>query len=203
MTVDKIDLKKQLKAFYQASDKQVRVVDVPPFNYLMIDGMGDPNTSTEFARAVETLYALSYTIKFHVKKTQEIDYTVMPLEGLWWADDMAVFATGDRAQWRWTLMIMQPDFVPPSAVEAAVAKVANDKAHLDVAKARFEQFAEGRSAQILHVGPFSAEGPTIERLHAFINERSRLRGRHHEIYLSDFRRTEPSRWRTIIRQPME
>ncbi len=201
--MQKIDLKKELKELYHASDKEVKIVDVPPFAYLMIDGMGDPNTSPEFARAVETLYALSYSIKFHVKRTQGTDYVVMPLEGLWWADDMSVFETGDREQWRWTMMIMQPDFVTPDAVEAAMTKVAKEKSHLDVDKVRFERFAEGRAAQILHVGPFSREGATIRRLNAFINERSRLRGRHHEIYLSDFRRTEPSRWRTIIRHPME
>lgn len=200
--MQKSDLKKELKEFYQASAKEVKVVDVPAFAYLMIDGMGDPNTSPEYARAVETLFSISYTAKFHVKKAQGIDYVVMPLEGLWWAEDMSVFESGDRSKWKWTMMIMQPDFVGPEVIEAAMAKVQAEKGHLDVSKVRFEKFAEGRAAQVLNVGPFSEEGPTIQRLHAFINERSNLRGKHHEIYLSDVRRAEPSRWRTILRQPM-
>lgn len=200
--MQKVDLKKELKAFYQASDKEVRVVDVPPFSYLMIDGKGDPNTSTEYARAVETLFSISYAAKFMVKKGEGIDYVVMPLEGLWWAEDMAVFESGERADWQWTMMIMQPDFVASEVIEAAMAKVGKEKSHLDVSRVRFERFAEGRAAQVLHVGPFSEEGATIRRLHAFINERSCLGGMHHEIYLSDVRRTEPARWRTIIRQPM-
>lgn len=200
--MQKIDLKKELKEFYQASAKEVRVVDVPPFSYLMIDGSGDPNTSPEYARAVETLFALSYAVKFHVKKAQGIDYVVMPLEGLWWADDLSVFESGARDQWKWTMMIMQPDFVSSEAVNAAMAKVRAGKSHLDLGKVRFEKYEEGRAAQLLHIGPFSEEGATIRRLHAFINEHSSLRGVHHEIYLSDFRRTEPAKWRTIIRQPM-
>ena len=200
--MQKIDLKKELREFYQASAKEVKVVDVPPFSYLMIDGCGDPNTSPEYARAVETLFALSYAIKFHVRKTQKIDYVVMPLEGLWWADDLSVFESGARDQWKWTMMIMQPHFVSAEAVEAAMDKVRAAKSHLDLGRVRFEEYAEGRAAQLLHVGPFSEEGAAIRRLHAFIKERSSLRGVHHEIYLSDIRRAEPAKWRTIIRQPM-
>lgn len=195
-------MKKELKAFYQAPEKEIKIVDVPAFSFLTIDGEGDPNASPQYARAVETLFALSYTVKFQVKREEGIDYTVMPLEGLWWAEDMAAFESGRRDEWKWTMMIMQPDFVSLERIEAAVAKVRKEKRRLDVEKVRFEKHAEGRAAQLLHIGPFSKEGPAIRRLHDFINERSRLRGKHHEIYLSDFRRTDPSRWRTILRQPM-
>ena len=199
----KVDLKKELKQFYQASEKEVAIVEVPPFWFLMIDGEGDPNTSPAYARAVETLFSISYAAKFMAKKEGVGDYAVMPLEGLWWADDMAAFESGDRDRWKWTMMIMQPDFVPPELIESATAKVRKEKAHLDVDEVRYERFAEGRAAQVLHVGPFSEEGPTIRRLHEFVARHSRLRGKHHEIYLSDVRRVEPARWRTIIRQPME
>jgi len=202
--VAKIDLKKELKELYNASPHKVTVVEVPAFTYLMLDGRGDPNTAPEYARAVETLFSVSYTAKFMVKKSDAgIDYAVMPLEGLWWADDWTAFVNGDRAQWQWTMMIMQPDFVPETVLAAALDKVRREKPHLAVDQLRLERWAEGRAAQVLHVGPFSEEGPTIQRLHAFIEEHGRLRGKHHEIYLSDVRRAAPERWRTILRQPME
>ncbi len=200
----KVDLKKELKELYQASAKEVTVVDVPPLAFLMIDGMGDPATSPEYARAVEALFSVSYTAKFMVKRSDGgVDYAVMPLEGLWWADDWAAFVTGDRASWQWTMMVLQPDFVPPAVIAQAMDKVAREKPHLPIGKLRFERWAEGRAAQILHIGPFSEEGPTIARLHAFIEQRGRLRGKHHEIYLSDVRKAAPEKWRTILRQPME
>lgn len=199
----KVDLKKDLKHLYQASSKQIVEVEVPTFRFLMVDGQGDPNTTEAYAQAVEALFSVSYTAKFMVKKgPQQLDYTVMPLEGLWWADDFAVFAADDRAGWRWTMMIMQPDFVTDAVVEAALEAVRSKKQLAAVDKLRLEAFAEGRSAQVLHVGPFTEEGPTIERLHGYIQARSDLAGKHHEIYLSDIRRAHPSRWKTIIRQPM-
>lgn len=200
----KIDLKKELKEFYHASPHKVTVVDVPAFTYLMIDGAGDPNASPAYAQAVETLFAASYTAKFMVKRSDGgIDYTVMPLEGLWWADDWSAFETGDRARWQWTMMILQPDFVPATVLVQALERVRRDKPHLPVDQVRLERWAEGRAAQILHIGPFSEEGPTLQRLHAFIREHGQLRGKHHEIDLSDIRRAAPKRWRTILRQPMK
>jgi hypothetical protein len=202
--VEKLDLRKQLKAFYQASATAVGEVDVPAFTFLMVDGQGDPDTSPAYAEAVEALFTVSYTAKFMVKKGPlQRDYVVMPLEGLWWADDPAVFARGERGHWRWTMMIMQPGFVPRALLEEAIAEAARKKALAALERLRIETFHEGRCAQILHVGPFSAEGPTIERLHVHIRARSGLRGRHHEIYLTDIRRADPSRWKTILRQPME
>jgi hypothetical protein len=198
----KVDLKKELKQLYQASAKEVVAVEVPAFQFLMIDGEGDPNTSAAYSEAVEALFSVSYTVKFMVKKAASVDYGVMPLEGLWWADDLSVFAAGDKSKWKWTMMIMQPSFVPSSTVDAALGEVRKRKTSSAVDRLRFTTFAEGSCAQVLHVGPFSTEGPTIERMHAFIDAQTARRGKHHEIYLSDIRRAAPANWKTIIRQPM-
>lgn len=201
--MDKIDIKKQLPLLYRVSSKAVVEVDVPPLRYLMIDGQGDPNTSAEYARAIEALFSVSYVTKFAVKRgSLGIDYGVMPLEGLWWADDWSAFIATDKSQWKWTMMILQPDFVPDEIVLQSISNVVSKKS-LDAAKRlRLEVFHEGRSAQILHIGPFSDEGPTIAKVHEFIDARSEKRGKHHEIYLSDIRKTAPEKWKTIIRQPM-
>ena len=200
--MQKVDLKKQLKHLYQPSAKEVVAVDVPPLRFLMIDGRGDPNTSPEYSGAVEALFSVSYAAKFLVKKIQGIDYAVMPLEGLWWADDLSAFVANDRTQWQWTMMIMQPDFVASDVIETAKSTVEKKKGIHTAGQLRLEVFTEGACAQILHVGPFSEEGPTIERLHAFIDARTGPRGKHHEIYLSDIRRAAPAKWKTVIRQPM-
>jgi hypothetical protein len=200
----KIDLKKDLKVLYSASAKEVVQVAVPALRFLMVDGIGDPNTSKTYAEAIEALFSVSYTAKFIIKKgPQQIDYAVMPLEGLWWADDMSAYVTGDKAKWKWTMMIMQPDFVTKEVLDTALAAVRKKKNLPGVDRLRLEMFPEGLCAQVLHVGPFSEEGPTIARLHEYIDARSARVGKHHEIYLSDIRRAEPSRWKTILRQPMK
>jgi hypothetical protein len=201
--MEKIDVKKQYPLLYQVSHKEVVEVDAPALRYLMIDGTGDPNTSPEYARAIEALFSVSYVTKFAVKRGAiGIDYGVMPLEGLWWADDWSAYTTNDKSQWKWTMMIQQPNFVPEAVVCQAIDQVIAKK-NMDAArKLRLESFHEGRSAQILHIGPFSEEGPTIEKIHGFIDQRSVKRGKHHEIYLSDIRRAAPEKWKTIIRQPM-
>jgi len=199
----KLDLKRELRHLYAPSAKAVTVVEVPRLRFLMIDGQGDPNTTPAYAEAVEALFSVSYAAKFMVKRGPGgIDYAVMPLEGLWWADDPAVFAANDRAQWRWTMMILQPEVAGDALLEAAIAQVRGKKGLPALERLRLEAFAEGRCAQLLHVGPFSEEGPSIARVHHFIAQRGQLRGRHHEIYLSDVRRAAPAKWRTIIRQPM-
>jgi hypothetical protein len=202
--VTKIDLKKDLKELYGPSAKAPVEVKVPAFQYLMIDGEGDPNTSKEFAAAVEALFAVAYTAKFMVKKgPAAVDYAVMPLEALWWADDMSNFAA-DKSKWKWTAMIPQPPFVSKKMLAAAIADVKQKKDLPGLPKLRVETLKEGRCAQILHIGPFSEEGPTIEKLHRFIAEEGRQpTGKHHEIYLSDIRRAAPGKWKTIVRQPME
>jgi hypothetical protein len=200
----KVDLKKELKQLYQPSAKEVVQVEVPTFQFLMADGEGDPNTSQEYAQAVEALFSVSYTAKFMVKKgAQGIDYAVMPLEGLWWADDMSAFVANDKSKWKWTMMIMQPHFVANEVIEAAISEVKRKKGLPAIGKLRLEAFSEGLCAQVLHIGPFSEEGPTIERLHSFIDARTGRDGKHHEIYLSDIRRADPTKWKTILRHPMK
>lgn len=199
----KIDYKKEMKHLYRPSAKKVAAVDVPEMNFLMIDGAGDPNTSPAFQEATEALFAVSYKLKFMIKKgDQQVDYGVMPLEGLWWADDMTQFSVEKKGDWQWTLLMMQPEFVTPELFAEAVELVKQKKNPSALPLMRFEAFAEGKAAQIMHIGPFSEEGPTIEKIHAFIAENGyELSGKHHEIYLSDIRRAAPERWKTVIRQP--
>lgn len=200
----KVDLKKELKHLYQPSVKEVVQIDVPTMNYLMVDGEGDPNTSQAYSDAVEALFMVSYAAKFMVKKgASAVDYGVMPLEGLWWADNMSRFTTTDKSNWKWTMMIMQPSFVTPDIIDSAIADVKKKKNPPAISKLRLKAFAEGRCAQILHIGPFSEEGPTIEKVHEFIDSTSKRTGKHHEVYLSDIRKADPSKWKTIIRQPMQ
>jgi hypothetical protein len=203
-TMEKIDFKKELKHLFKPSTKQVELVDVPQMNFLMIDGRGDPNTSPEYQDAIEALYGLSYAIKFMVKKGDlAIDYGVLPLEGLWWVEDMSQFSVEDKGNWEWTMMIMQPDIVTSQLVQEAVEQVKKKKNPVALPKVRFEAYYEGKAAQVMHIGPFSEEGPTVEKVHKFIeDEGCKRKGKHHEIYLSDIRKAAPEKWKTIIRQPM-
>jgi hypothetical protein len=203
--MSKIDYKKELKILYTASAKQPALVDVPTLSYLSIDGTGNPNTSSAYQEAVQALFSLAYTIKFAIKKSPAaFDYGVMPLEGLWWVDDMRQFSVARKDEWKWTLMIMQPEIVTQSLVEACRSKLERKKDLAALSQVKFAAFSEGKAAQVLHIGPFSEEGPTIQRLHAFIEANGlKLAGRHHEIYLSDIRKAAPAKWKTIIRQPVE
>ena len=203
--MQKIDFKKRLGALYSAPAKAPVLIEVPEMSFIMIDGAGDPNTSERFKQAVEALFSVSYALKFLVKKGPlGIDYGVLPLEGVWWAGDMSAFTSADKASWKWTLMIMQPEFVGRELFEEARAQVRNKKGLPAVDLLRLESFREGFSAQLLHVGPFSEEGPTVRRLHQYIEENGyRRRGKHREIYLSDLRRAAPEKLKTIIRQPIE
>ncbi|WP_285163824.1 GyrI-like domain-containing protein [Shewanella goraebulensis] len=198
----KIDVKKQLKHLYLPSKKQVVSVEVPPMHYLMVDGKGEPG-SPQYAEAIEALYSVAYTIKFMIKKgVTDVDYGVLPLEGLWWAEDMDDFINDNKHNWQWTMMIMQPDWVDKALVEAAISQVKLKKDLAAIELVRFASFSEGSCAQILHVGPFSEEGPTVAKVHGFIESAGfTLSGKHHEIYLSDIRRAAPDNWKTVIRQP--
>src|ERR1039457_2614983 len=168
--MEKLDLKKQWKYLYQPKADKIFSVDVPPLNYLMADSEGDPNVSQSFQEAVEALYSLSYTLKFTLKKSpRAIDYGVMPLEGLWWADDPRVFHEADKSTWKWTAMILQPEFIAQAEVDAAFAEVRKKKNPAALDRVLFETLTEGPSAQILYVGPFAGEGPTIQRIHDFIH----------------------------------
>ena len=200
----KIDYKKEFKSLFKPSTMKVEIVEVPQMNFLMIDGKGDPNTSIEYQEAVEALYSLAYALKFMVKKGDlAIDYGVLPLEGLWWMDDMSQFSVEKKDDWKWTMMIMQPAVVTPRLFYEAFEQVKKKKDSAGLPKMRFESFSEGKVAQIMHIGPFTEEGPTIEKVHTFIEEQGcERRGKHHEIYLSDIRKAAPEKWKTIIRQPM-
>jgi hypothetical protein len=203
--MDKVDYKREFKNLYNPSSKKVAIVDVPTFNFLMVDGMGDPNTSQDYKDAIEALFAVAYTLKFIVKKGKTaVDYAVMPLEGLWWADDMNSFVEGNKDAWKWTAMIMQPNSVTKEMFRAAVDQLKKKKNPPALPKLRFETFPEGLSAQILHLGPYSAEKATVEKIHDFIRENGYVKtGKHHEIYLSDPSKSAPEKMKTVLRQPMK
>ena len=199
----KIDLKKELKSLYNPTAKDVTVIDIPKMNFILIDGQGAPE-SKQFQQSIEALYPIAYTIKFDKKKTDGTDYGVMPLEGLWWAEDMSVFNSekSDRNKWLWTLMIMQPDFITKGDFDKAKEASKKKKDNPAISNVRFESFSEGKSAQIMHIGPFSTEGPNVQGIHNRIKEiGGNLSGKHHEIYLSDFRRADPAKMKTVLRQP--
>ena len=202
--MEKVDFKKKLKHLYEASVTEPAIVDVPRMNFLIVDGVGDPNAQ-EYQEALGALYAVAYTLKFMVKKGElAVDYGVLPLEGLWWVDDMSQFSEEDKEAWKWTSMIMQPEYVTEELFNKAVEEVRKKKNPLALPKLRFESFHEGITIQLMHIGPYSAEKPTIERLHRFVEEKGHeLRGKHHEIYLTDPRRMSPEKMRTILRQPIK
>jgi hypothetical protein len=199
----KIDLKKELKQLYNPSAKEVSVVDVPAMNFLMIDGQGAPSSS-QYMQSIEALFTVSYTLKFMVKKAQGIGYAVMPLEGLWWVDNMAEFTTTSKDEWKWTSMIMQPNYVKEADVKAAIEQARKKKELPAIDKVKFENFKEGLSAQIFYFGPFSEEGPTVTKIHEYIHKSGHeLSGKHHEIYLNNAAKVASEKLKTIIRQPMK
>jgi hypothetical protein len=204
--MSKIDFKKELKHLYAPGKKEFVVVDVPPMSFLQVDGHGDPNTAAEYKDAVEALYAAAFKIKFMSKKELGRDYVVPPLEGLWWAEDMDSFTTQrDKSAWDWTMMIMQPDWITSDMYHAAVSEVSTKKELPALPKLKFSTYDEGLSVQILHLGSYDDEGPTLLRLH---NEWMPANGyaengKHHEIYLSDPRKTAPEKLRTVLRQPVK
>jgi hypothetical protein len=196
-----LDYRKTWSTLY-AAKREPAVVDVPSLDYFRVDGRGDPNGSRSYQEAVEALFSLSYTVRFAVKRASGVEYRVMPLEGQWWCADMRRFDVADKSNWLWTLMILQPPEVTEELVGQSRIALSRKKHLPALERLRHERSTEGTCAQILHIGPFSDEGPTVERLHGFIDEQGgQLSGRHHEIYLSDIRRAAPARWRTIVRQP--
>ncbi len=200
---DKTDFKTEIDA-YRARRGRFRIVDVPDLRYLMIDGHGDPNTSPAYTDAVEALYPLAYKLKF-ASKSLGRDYVVMPLEGLWWADDMDAFtAARDKSAWDWTLMIMVPDWIDQRMFAEAVDQVSARKPPRRLHEVRLETLSEGRCVQTLHVGSYDDEAEVLARMHhEFIPDNGfRMTGKHHEIYLSDFRKVAPEKLRTILRQPV-
>lgn len=201
--MEKRDLVKELKEFYLPPKGKFVLVDVPKMNFLAVDGRGDPNTSQDFKDAIGALYSVAYTLKFTLKKERGLDWKVMPLEGLWWTDEMGHFTLGTKGEWRWTAMLLQPEFVTQEDVAAAAEAAGKKKPLPALEKLRLAPFREGLSAQTLYLGPYADEAATIERMHAFIAEEGyALAGKHHEIYLSDPTRTAPERLKTAIRQPV-
>ncbi len=201
----KVDFKKTMKNFYFPSAKEVVMVEVPEMQFLMIDGMGSPGDSQEYLEALGALYPIAFKTKF-LSKAKGKDYVVPPLEGLWWADNMEDFTKGNRDKWKWTMMIMQPDWITHEMINKAIESTIEKKPELKnlISKLRFEKYYEGKAAQIMHLGPFSEEGPTVKKIHIFIEEKGgSFNGyiqKHHEIYLSDPRKSKPENMKTIIRQ---
>ena len=204
----KKDLSKELQALYFPSPKEPVAVKVPKMNFITVDGQGDPNTCKEFQEAIGALYSVAYTAKFTLKKrAKEKDFGVMPLEALWWVPGGKNFLTATKNEWLWKAMIMVPKQVTQKVVEEAMEQLkkrGKDKELPGLRRLKLEEFDEGLSAQIMHIGPYSAERPTIEKLHNFIAEKGcKMRGRHHEIYLGDPRRSKPEKLKTVVRQPMQ
>ncbi|MFX1354600.1 MAG: GyrI-like domain-containing protein [Promethearchaeota archaeon] len=204
----KKDFKKEMKEFYQPSAKEPNLIDVPEMQFIMIDGMGSPGDSQEYSDAIGALYPIAYKLKF-LSKGMGKDYVVPPLEGLWWADDMKDFKEGNRDKWKWTMMIMTPDWISTEMFNQAKKSALEKKIDLkeSITKVRLEKYHESKSAQIMHIGPYSEEHPTIMKLHKYIEDQGGsfdgLKHKHHEIYISDPRKTNPATMKTVIRQPFE
>lgn len=202
--MEKVDLKRELTT-YRARPGVFDVVDVAPAQFLMVDGSGDPNTAPEYADALAALYPLAYQLKFASKQQLGHDHVVMPLEALWWADDPAAFTSArDKSAWRWTAMIMVPPWIERDLYDRVVERLAEKQSPARLADVRLQMLDEGLCVQTLHVGPYDAEGPVLQRMHQkFIPTAGlTMTDRHHEIYLGDPRRTDPARLRTILRQPV-
>lgn len=201
--MDKIDFRAERPDLYKPSAEQFSIVEVPPYRFLIVDGRGDPNTSEAYGQAVEALYALSYALKFASKKQLERDYVVLPLEGLWHSEHRDAFPNRRKDQWSWTMMIRQPDWITDDMVDDARSTSAK-KNLVALDAVRSELFEEGKSVQIMHIGSYDDEAPTIARLHEqFLPENGLVEnGLHHEIYLGDPRRVEPAKLKTILRQPV-
>ena len=199
----KLDLKKKYRDLFNPPTRDFVEVEPPKMAFVKINGEGDPNTAAAYRVGIEWLYSVSYAMKFAVKSKLAKDYVVPPLEALWWSDDPGTFVRREKDRWHWTIMIMAPEFVTNALFEDAVAKTLLKRDDRP-SSLRFESFDEGRSLQILHVGSYDDEGPILQRLHHEIMPSLGVTfdGPHHEIYLSDPRKTAPSKVRTILRQPI-
>lgn len=202
--MQKIDFKKQLPEIYNPKNIEFATINIPKMKFLKIDGKGNPNDSDEYQKTVEWLYSISYGIKFECKKKLEIDYVVPPLEGIWWSENMDDFVTRNKENWQWTMMLMLPDFISDDLCEFGLNK-AKAKLGIPPSNLRFEVFEEGLCLQALHIGSYDDETPKLHKLHHEIMPAADLdfNGHHHEIYLSDPRKTAPEKLKTILRQPVK
>jgi len=207
--VTKIDLKKELKYLYAPSAKKVEIVNVPEFNFVMIDGQIEPGETPEhspaFREAMMAVYGLSFTLKFisKLRKQNPIDYSVMAVEGLWWVDS-GEFDFRSMETWNWTLLMMQPKHITEDMYQEALRQLKQKKDNPALSRLRLETFNEGLCIQIMHIGPYAEEPKTLDRMKAFTDESGYIYcGKHHEIYLGDPRRAKPERLQTILRRPIE
>ncbi len=199
----KLDIKKTFGTLYSPRGATCVLVTPPVLPVLAIEGTGDPNTAEAWREAIEALYSTAYTLKFMLKKAGATpNYDVMPLEALWWVSDTA-FSLEDRRNWLWRAIIVQPDFVTDAHVAQAIELARKKKSNPALDHLRFETFDEGLCAQVMHIGPYAEEPPTVQRLLEFIHAQGYVQsGKHHEIYLSDPQRTAPAKMKTIIRLPI-
>ncbi|TFH27170.1 MAG: hypothetical protein E4G98_06385 [Promethearchaeota archaeon] len=203
--VKKFDFKREFPELYKPSPKSITIVDVPVMKFLMIDRKGDPNSSVDYKQAVECLFALSYTLKMKVikKETPEMDYIVPPLEGLWFMDDMEKWSIENKEDWLWTMMIRIPDFVSKKQLDLAFQITQESKNPVALPKLYISNYHEGTCVQLMHFGSYNSEGPNIAKMHRYARDKGyQLTGKHHEIYLSDPRRVDPSKLKTVLRQPI-
>jgi hypothetical protein len=206
--MENLDLRKQLKYLYSPSAKKVEVVDVPAFNFAMIDGAiepdASPGTSPGFQEATQALYGIAYTLKFMAKqrKSNPVDYPVMALEGLWWVED-GQFDIQKPGNWKYTLMILQPDLVTTEMFSDGLAQLQKKKPSPAVERLRLERFREGFCLQIMHIGPYADEPATVTKMAAFAQENGySLQYKHHEIYIGNPLRSDPAKLKTILRHPI-
>jgi hypothetical protein len=204
MKMEKTDFKKTLKPLYTAPAGGFVILNIPPLNYFMLDGHGDPNVEAGYQEAIAALYAASYTLKFSSKKNFNKDYVVPPLEGLWWAEDMADFTTRKKDRWFWRMMIMAPDFITEVAAKTAIADAHKKKNLSALSQIRFAALDEKQAVQTLHIGSYDSEGAILKKMHEeFIPSKGLVEaGVHHEIYLSDPRKVAAEKLKTILRQPV-
>jgi hypothetical protein len=193
----KCDVRKLYRECYSAADRQYQMICVPPMQFLMVDGCGDPEGSEYFGQCVETIMSLAQELRSSNKR---VDFVMPPLEGLWWMDEPCEFSAERRDRWRWTLMLAQPDVVTPGMLDAAKAALLKRADNPEIKRVRLERYDEGLACQTLHVGPYSRLNETIHRIHAYVHSLGHhLRGKHHEVYISDRRKSPPAELRTIVR----
>ena len=207
--MEKLDLKKDLKTYYAPSAKKVEVIDVPAFYFLRIDGAIEPDqapgTSPLFQENMEALYGAAYTLKFMAKLRKEnpVDYPVMALEGLWWVED-GQFDIRKPGNWKYTLMILQPDLITTEMFTEALSQLRKKKPSPAIERLRFERFHEGLCIQMMHIGPYADEPATVAKMEAFAQENGySMHKQHHEIYMGNPLRADPSKLKTILRHPVK